>query len=116
MNIYSHFNGRYQFFFEGKWRSDRTLALMLKRRHNPEETFRHLDNGRRLTMVVGSWDMTRAEWEARRPTVGHALHFGSIFDIHEHVWLGGECQVCRMNQALHDRALDMAAKASGRSL
>ena len=105
-NLYCWDEGDYRFWFEGKWRSSRTLALMLKRRHTPEATFLNMRDGRRLTMVVGTWDMTKAEWDARKVTAGHALHHGSVYDCHEHSWADEKCQVCGMDHVTYDLALD----------
>lgn len=116
-SLYAYFNGDHQFFFEGKWRSGRTLSLMLKRRHEPEKAFLGLENGRRQTMVVGTWDMTKADWDARKVTAGYALHGGSVFDAHAHEWTPEEkCRVCGMDHVTYDLAQDAMLKALRRPL
>lgn len=100
MNIYTYAGfdkGTLYVYFEGKWRQDKHLALMLKRRHVPEVSAVNLDNGRRLTFVVGSWDMTKAEWDARRVTAGYTLFTQGPGSMHEHAW-GDDtaCTTCRV--------------------
>lgn len=104
MNVYIYYHGGYRFYFEGKWRSSRTLALMLKRRHTPEAWFINIDSGRGLGFVVGSWDWTAADWAKRGVDVSHTLFVGSVLDLHEHTWLDGKCPRCGMFKDLHDKA------------
>lgn len=76
-NIINGF-GHHEFYFEGKWRSGKTMAIMLRRRHEPEASFRDINTGRPVTMVVGTWDMTEKEWARRRVHGGYALHCGPL--------------------------------------
>jgi len=115
-NLYAYFNGDHQFFFEGKWRSGRTLSLMLKRRHNPEVSFLSLENGRIHTMVVGTWDMTAKDWDSRRVTAGYALHTGPLSGMHVHEWWDEECKVCYMDHVTYDLAQDAMLKSLRRPL
>jgi len=102
---------RLMVYFEGKWRESGRLAIMLKRRHTPEIWGVEPDTGRSVYLVVGSWDMTKKEWDRYPKTKSHAVHMGSVFSRHDHDWdAEGNCKVCNINvKYLADAMLKLEA-------